>query len=132
MRKKLLTYTCSIMLLCFISLPSVYAEDFDMRNTYAVVWTIDTDDAELFNHTIAAQATKTLELWTNGILENVYLDVKKRHDVVNKGDVARVMFFIKAKTDGEAKKILDDMPLVKKKAAKYTMYPVGVLWLKQF
>lgn len=132
MRQKLLTYTCSILLLfCFLA-PSVNAEGFDVRNRYAVVWTIDTDDAGLFNQAIAEQATKTLELWTNGTIENVYFDAEKIHDVVNKGDAARVTFFIKAKTDGEAKEILDEMPLVKEKVAKYTLHRVGMLWLTQF
>ncbi len=132
MRKKIFTYACSIMLFCFFSIPYVYAEDFDLRNTYAVVWTIDTDDAKLYNNTITDQAAKTLELWQNGIVENVYIDGKKTHDVVHKGDAARVMFFIKAKTDEEARKILDEMPLVKNKMAVYTLFPVGILWLKQY
>ena len=42
------------------------------------------------------------------------------------------MFFLKAKTDEEARKILNDMPLVKNKVAKYTLNSVGILWLKQF
>jgi len=130
MRKILFTY--SFVLLSLFSISSVYAEDFDIRNTYAVVWTIDTDDDELYKHTLAAQSTKMLELWTSGILENVYLDNKKTDEVVHKGYVGKVMFFIKAKTKEEAKKILDEMPLVKKKVAKYDLYPVGILWLKQF
>ena len=132
MKKKLFTYLCSIMLLSFFSISSVFAENTDARTTYAVVWSIDTNDAELFNNTIAAHSTEVLELWKNGTIENVYIDSKKTHDVVSKGDTARVMFFIKAKTDEEAKKILNGMPLVKNKVAKYTLYPVGTLWLKQF
>ena len=132
MRKILFTYTYSIMLFCFLSIPSAFAEDFDLRNTFAVVWTIDTDDAKLYNDSIPDQAAKTLELWQNGIVENVYLDSKKTYAEVNKGDTARVMFFIKAKTDEEARKILDEMPLVKNKMAIYTLFPVGILWLKQF
>jgi hypothetical protein len=42
------------------------------------------------------------------------------------------MFFIKAKTDKEAKTILDETPLVQKKVATYTLHTVGTLWLKQF
>ncbi len=132
MRKKLLTYICSIMLLGFFSISSVFAEDTDSRTTYAVEWSIDTDDAGLFNNTIAAHSTEVLELWKNGIIENVYIDSKKTHDLVHKGDTARVMFFIKAKTAEAAKKILDEMPLVEKKVATYTLHPVGTLWLKQF
>ncbi|WP_293265451.1 hypothetical protein, partial [Neptunomonas sp.] len=113
MKKKLFTYLCSIMLLSFFSISSVFAENTDARTTYAVVWSIDTNNAELFNNTIAAHSTEVLELWKNGTIENVYIDSMKTHDVVSKGDTARVMFFIKAKTDEEAKKILNGMPLVK-------------------
>lgn len=132
MRKKLLTYICSIMLLGFFSISTAFAEGTDARTTYAVVWTIETDDAALFNNTIAAHSTEVLELWKNGVIENVYIDSNKTHDVVHKGDTARVMFFIKAKSDEAAKKILDGMPLVEKKVATYTLHTVGTLWLKQF
>jgi len=132
MKNKIITYICSIALLSFFSISSAFAENTDARTTYAVVWSIDTDDAELFNNAIFAHSKEVLELWKNGTIENVYIDSKKTHEIVKKGDTARVMFFIKAKTDGEAKKILDEMPLVKKKVAIYTLYPVGTLWLKQF
>ncbi|MFW5427508.1 MAG: hypothetical protein ACKE8R_09700 [Methylophagaceae bacterium] len=110
------------------------AEDFDSRNSFAVVWTVDTEDSELYKHTIADQATKLLELWTNGVVENVYLDNKTPDEAltVKKGDRGKVVFFIKARTESDARKVLDEMPLVKKKVAKYTLFPVGVLWLKQF
>ena len=130
MIKKLLT--CSIILLCFFSVSKVNAEEINMRNTYAVSWIIDTNNSELLNDTINLQGAKLLELWTDGVVENVYLDTKKSHQVVHKGDVARVMFFLKAQTDKEAKKILDEMPLVKNKVAKYTLNSVGILWLKQY
>ncbi len=120
------------MLLGFFSISSAFAEDTTARTTYAVVWSIDTNDAELFNNTIAAHSTEVLELWKNGIIENVYIDTKKAHDIVHKGDTARVMFFIKANTEEAAKKVLDGMPLVEKKVATYTLHPVGTLWLKQF
>jgi hypothetical protein len=132
MKTKLVTFICSIMLLGFFSASSAFAEDTDMRKTYAVVWSIDTDDAGLFNNTIAAHSTKVLELWKNGTIENVYIDSSKTHDVVHKGDTARVMFFIKAKSEMKAKEILDEMPLVTEKAAVYTLHSVGSLWLTQY
>lgn len=67
-----------------------------------------------------------------GLVEKVYIDTEKNHNALSKGDPARVMFFIKAKTDAEAKKVLDELPLVKKKVAVYNLLPVGTLWLKQF
>lgn len=130
MKKMLFIY--SFVLFNLFSISPIYADEIDMRHTYAVMWTIDTNDTELFKDTLVAQQTEMLALWQNGTLENVYLDNKKSEDVINKGDVGKVMFFIKAKTEKEATNILNDLPLVKKKVAKYDLYPVGILWLKQF
>lgn len=132
MRKKLFAYICSLVLMGLFSTPPAFAENYDARTTYAVVWSISTDDAADFNNTIADHSKEVLKLWRNGIIENVYIDNKKTHDVVNKGDTARVMFFIKTETEKEAKDILDEMPLVKEKVAIYTLHPVGTLWLKQY
>jgi hypothetical protein len=132
MTNKPVTYILSAMLTFVFLMSSAYAEDTDSRNTYAVVWTIDTDDNELFHSTIGDHSAKVLQLWRDGIVENVYIDSENKHGVLSKGDPARVMFFIKSDTDLEAKKILNETPLVKKKIAKYTLYPVGSLWLKQF
>ena len=129
--KKLLL-TCSIFLLSIFSISSVHAADVDMRNTYAVTWTIETNDTVLFKETLVDQQLKMLTLWQKGILENVYIDNKKSEDTVQKGDVGKVMFFIKAKTEEEAKSVLNDMPLVKKKVAEYQLLPVGILWLTQY
>ncbi|UGA56179.1 hypothetical protein [Vibrio sp. VB16] len=130
MRKILFTYL--FVLLNLFSISSVNAEEADMRNTYAVMWTIDTNDTILFKNTLVDQTQEMLALWQNGTLENVYLDNKKIEDTVQKGEVGKVMFFIKAKTETEARQVLDELPLVEKKVATYNLYPVGVLWLKQF
>lgn len=130
--RKAVTFIYSAILISLLSITSVLAEDVNSRKNFAVIWTIDTNDAGLFNDTIADHSKKVLELWKDGVIENVYIDSEKTHDVVHKGDVARVMFFIKAKTDKEAKMLLDDMPLVTNKVATYSLYPAGTLWLKQF
>ncbi|AAZ27386.1 MULTISPECIES: hypothetical protein [Colwellia] len=130
MKKLLLTY--SLVLLSLFSMTSIHASEADMRNTYAVTWTIETNDTRLFQHTINEQMTKMLKLWGEGILENVYLDNKKDEVSVHKGDVGKVMFFIKAKTEEEAKSVLDTMPLVKNNVASYQLRLAGVLWLKQY
>ena len=132
MFNKSATFILSVMMTFVFLMPSAYADDTDSRNTYAVIWTIDTDDVELFNSTIGLHSTKVLELWSTGVVENVYIDTAKNHDFLRKGDPARVMFFIKAKTDAEAKGILDELPLVKNKVAVYNLLPVGTLWLKQY
>ena len=132
MKNKSITYILSMIAALIFSVSSANAADTDSRKTYAVVWTINTDDGELFNSTIGLHATKVLELWRDGIVENVYLDVENTHNDIRKGDTARVMFFIKAKTDVEAKSILDELPLVKNKAAVYSLSRVGALWLTQY
>lgn len=120
------------VLLTFFSWSPTFAEDFDLRNTYAVVWTVDTADDTLFKNTIAAQAAKIVELWQTGILENVYFNYKDADKEIVLGDTSKVIFFIKAETESTAMKILDEMPFIKKKVAKYVLHPVGILWLKQY
>lgn len=132
MKNRSTAYIFSMMMTLVFMVSSAHAEDTNSRNTYAVVWTIDTENVELFNSTIGLHSTKVLELWRDGIVENVYIDTNNKHDVLHKGDPARVMFFIKAKTEVEAKAILDELPLVKNKVAIYNLLPVGTLWLTQF
>lgn len=130
MKRLLLTY--SFVLLSLFSISSAHANDADMRNTYMVTWTIETNDANLFQDTLNEHMPKVLELWTSGTVENVYLDNKKSEVSVRKGDIGKVIFFIKAKTEKEAQSLLDELPLVKKKAASYQLTLAGVLWLKQY
>jgi len=119
------------VLLTFFFASTAFAEGSDIKNSYAVVWAADTSDKELYNETVSAQVAHLLELWQAGTVENVYMNNKDADKKMNVGDRGKVIFFIKAKTEADAKKVLDDMPFVKKKIAKYTLFPVGVLWLKQ-
>lgn len=132
MSKSVIGFVFSFVLLGFASLNPALADDSESRMTYAVAWTVDTDDAELFNSAVAMQATKVLELWKEGLIENVYIDGEKDHGSVQKGDAARVLFFVKADSEDAAKAVLDELPLVQEKAATYTLTPVGALWLKQY
>jgi hypothetical protein len=132
MINKSVNYILSAILTSVFLVSTAFAEGTNSRNTYAVIWTIDTEDSELFHSVISEHSAEVLQLWRDGIVENVYIDIDNKHDDVHKGDTGRVMFFIKADTDSEAKKILNETPLVKKKVAKYTLHPVGSLWLKQF
>jgi hypothetical protein len=132
MINKSANYILSAILTSVFLMSTAFAEDANSRNTYAVVWTIDTEDSELFHSTVSEHSAEVLQLWRDGIVENVYIDADNKHGDVHKGDTGRVMFFIKADTDSEAKRILNETPLVKKNVAKYTLHPVGSLWLKQF
>lgn len=130
MKKILLTV--SLVLLSLFSISSVQASDADMRNTYMVTWTIETHDTNLFKNTLNDHMAKVLDLWVNGTVENVYLDNKKSEVNIHKGDVGKVIFFIKAKNEKEAQSVLDELPLVKKEVASYQLTLAGVLWLKQY
>lgn len=130
MKKRLLTVL--LTLLSFSSISPVHANDADMRNTYMVTWTLEVNDTSLFKDTLKEHMAKVLDLWVSGVLENVYLDNKKSEVNVHKGDVGKVIFFIKAKTEKEAQNVLDELPLVKKNIASYQLTPAGVLWLKQY
>lgn len=130
MKKLLLTY--SLVLLSLFSMTAAHATDADMRKTYMVTWTIETNNTDLFKDTMNEHMTQVLDLWKNGIVENVYLDNKKAELTVHKGDVGKVIYFIKAETEQEAQSMLNKLPLVKKKVASYQLTLAGVLWLKQY
>jgi hypothetical protein len=119
------------ILLTFFLASTAFAEAADIKNSYAVVWAANTSDKELYNKTIPAQTAHLLKLWQAGTVENVYMNNKDADKKMNLGDRGKVIFFIKAKTEADAKKVLNEMPFVKEKVAKYTLFPVGVLWLKQ-
>lgn len=125
-------FTIAFALSVFFTSSLLLADDFDMRNTYLVIWTPTTTDNELLKETKAEQSTSLLELWQAGIIENVYFNNKKENKEREFGDKGKVVFFIKADTEDDAKKILETMPFVEKKIATYTLSPVGILWLKQF
>ena len=130
MKKLLLTF--SLILSSLFSISSVHASDADMRNTYMVTWTIETNDTNFFKNTLNEHMAKVLDLWVSGTVENVYLDNEKSEVSVHKGDVGKVIFFIKAKTEKEAQSVLDELPLVENKVASYQLTLAGVLWLKQY
>ena len=62
--------------LSFLTVSTSTAEEVGARNSYAVVWTIDTHDDELYRHTIAEHSTRVLELWTVGLLRMSTLIIK--------------------------------------------------------
>lgn len=119
----------TLFLFLSIGVASVQADEkksFD--HNFAVVWSFITTDRELMKENLAAQAEETLNLWKAGVIENVYMDTDTKFSDNKK--IANVMFFIKADTEEEASKILDEMTFVKKKISKYQLFPVGILWLK--
>ncbi len=103
--------------------------DEHVVNKYAVVWDSISQESPMFKQHIQEQAAVLVGLWKKGVVENVYLNRE-----VNKPEnkrMASIVFFITAKNKGEANEILKQLPFVQHDVLNYTLYPVGVLWLKE-
>jgi len=107
---------------------ALWADD-QLANKYAVVSDSISQENPMFKQHIQEQAAVLLNLWQKGIVENIYLnrEVNKPENKRN----ASIAFFIKAKNKDEANKILKQLPFVQHDVLNFTLYPVGVLWLKQ-
>ncbi|MDE5424154.1 hypothetical protein L3073_18220 [Ancylomarina sp. DW003] len=99
------------------------------KNNYAVVWDWITADKELVVKNATIFNKELLDLWKNEDIENVYFDTEAK--VENDMQFPSISFFVKAQDEKEAKKILDDLSIVKKKIASYKLHPVGMLWLEK-
>lgn len=126
MKKIIAIFALSIS--AFLGASVSQAEDFDLRHTYVVEWEITTDDKELYKNTLPDHINKILELWKQGIIENVYFnhEAAKTYDYKS----AKAVFFIKAENVDQARKQLNTFPLIQKKVASYKLSPVGILWIK--
>lgn len=97
------------------------------RKNYAVVWKWTTTDDQLATENSVQIGKELSALWKDDVVENVYYDTDSK---VNKlGFHPNVSFFLKAHSQEEARNILNDMIIVKKGLAAYTLFPVGNLWL---
>ena len=67
------------------------------------------------------------ELWKNDVIENAYYDAEPKTDKL--ANFANISFFIKAKSKAEVTKILDELTVVEKNIASYTIHRVGPKWL---
>lgn len=103
--------------------------DEHIVNKYAVVSDSISQESPMFKQHIQEQAAALMNLWKKGIVENVYLnrEVNKPENKRN----ANIVFFIKAKNKDEANEILKQLPFVQHDVLNFTLYPVGVLWLKE-
>lgn len=116
-----------VLLACLILIFCVSANAQENQETFAVVWQWTTGDRDKVNTNLATQATQLLDLWREGIVENVYLNTEAKF--TDDEPMPNVVFFIKAKNKKDAKKTLNKMVFVKESIAQYELYPVGSLWL---
>jgi len=97
------------------------------RQNYAVVWNWLTSEKEIFADAMLTVSEEMQKLWEEDVIENSYFN-----NAYNKEDIKifpNVSFFIKAKTEKEARGILDELTLVKLALADYSIFPVGTKWL---
>ena len=94
---------------------------------YAIVWEWTTTDKQLVNNNTVKISNELTELWKKGAVENVYYNSDAKVDKLDY--FPNISFFLKAKSKVEAEKILNNLTVVKKGIANYTIYPVGVKWL---
>ena len=102
--------------------------DEQIVNKYAAVSDSISQESPMFKQHIQEQAAVLLSLWKKGAIENVYLN-REANKPENKRN-ANIVFFIKAKNKDEANEILKQLPFVQHDVLNFTLYPVGVLWLK--
>lgn len=98
-------------------------------NKYAAVSDSISQESPKFKQHIQEQAAAMMSLWKKGVVENIYLN-REANKPENKRN-ANIVFFIKAKNKDEANKVLKQLPFVQHDVLKFTLYPVGVLWLKE-
>lgn len=98
-------------------------------NKYAAVSDSISQESPKFKQHIQDQAAAMMSLWKKGVVENIYLnrEVNKPENKRN----ANIVFFIKAKNKDEANEVLKQLPFVQHDVLNFTLYPVGVLWLKE-
>ncbi len=92
---------------------------------YAVVWDWTTENHEFILENLKGQIEDFQKLFDKGVIENVYLNNFEFTQINENAKMTTIMFFIKARSEKEAGAILDEMEFVKKRVAKYRIYPVG-------
>ena len=107
---------------------ALWADEY-IVNKYAAVSGSISQESPMFKQHIQEQAAALVNLWRKGVVENIYLnrEVNKPESKRN----ANIVFFIKAKNKDEANEILKQLPFVQHDVLNFTLYPVGVLWLKE-
>ena len=97
------------------------------RMNFAVIWKWSTEDAELVSRNLPDISRELTSLWKNDVIENVYYDDDPQSDRL--AYFANIAFFLKANSEAAAQAVLDNLTVVKKGIATYTLHPVGMLWL---
>ncbi len=137
MHRYLLISGCAYLALCCgnakdskEALSAHTAEDLsEVINNFGVTWHwLTSDTAKVTAHALDI-STELTRLWKRGLVENVYYDAEATERKL--ADFPNVAFFLKVGTEAQARIILDDLTVVSKDIASYTLHPVGNLWLSR-
>jgi hypothetical protein len=91
----------------------------EKQNVFGVEWNLNKEASKIDNQIIEDQVNQVAQLYKEGIFENAYLNVSDK-DTKNPA-----IFFMNAKDENEAKKVLDNLPMTKSKNGSYKIHPVG-------
>lgn len=97
------------------------------RNNYAIVWKWTTTDKQLVDDNTPLISNELTQLWKDGIVETAYYDSDAEIDKFE--NYPNISFFLKTKSYESAELILNNLTIVKKGIAVYSIYPVGLKWL---
>ncbi len=97
------------------------------NQNYAVVWEWIAAEKAAVDEEHQNFSGEMMDLWKTGVLEDVYYNSDPTQDKFE--NYPNISCFIKAENPAEATRILDDLILVEKELATYTLYPVGTKWL---
>ncbi|MBO3099844.1 hypothetical protein [Gelidibacter pelagius] len=95
----------------------------EVINTYAVIPSLITENAQKFNDNISQQASQLNKLWEEGIVENLYYNV----DGQTVGDqiIPTIAYFIRATDIDKAKNVLDQTVFRSNNIGTFELIPVG-------
>ena len=95
-----------------------------LTRSFVTVWTTKkfTPSQEL----LSAQNDQILNLWNQGLIENVYFDVEGTQRVNEKTDF---VFFVNVESKKEAVEICQNLPFFKEKIATYQIFQAGHFWM---
>jgi len=135
--KKLFTSLLLLNLLVFISCknkaenqtvapePETQSVSNETMNTYAVIPSLTTENAQKFNDNITQQASQLNKLWEEGTVENLYYNVEGQ--TVDNQIIPTIAYFIRATDIDQARNILDQTIFRSKNIGTFELIPVGNL-----
>lgn len=112
-----------IATLSILVISTGHAQDYQNLKFIVIADQISSNNSGYSEH-IQEQSQVLLEMWNEGIVENVYLYPPENSDVQ-----INIVFFIRAQSEEEAHQHMKRMPFVANNVTEYKIHPVGVFWL---